>query len=348
MMDFTAPHFENPERLWLVAAALLGAVGLMIYSARARQRQLAAFADAAAVGRLLAAHSPARRAVRHALLLFGLACCGIALARPQWGEASETVDHQGDDTMFVLDTSKSMLVADVRPNRLERAKLAIEDYLRRHGRGRVGLVVFAGQAFLQCPLTLDYDAFTDSLRSIDEKSIPVPGSDLGRALDEASRALEKNEGRKVLVLLTDGEDLAGAGVKRAAELAKNRVTVYTVGIGTEAGGMIQIYGESGALQPLQDQRGQAVVSRLDEKTLRTIAETTGGEYQPLGVIGDGMDKVRRAVTTDAAKPSAAVVRTRGIDRFHFPLGVAIASLIAESLVGTRARRSRPARTSNSP
>lgn len=345
-MDFTAPHFENPERLWLVAAALLGAGALLIYSARARRQQLAAFADESIVERLLGAHSPGRRAVRQALLLLGLACCGIALARPQWGEASETLDHQGDDTMFVLDTSKSMLVADVRPNRLERAKLAIEDYLRRHGRGRVGLVVFAGQAFLQCPLTLDYDAFTETLRAIDERAIPVPGSDLGRALDEAARALEKNEGRRVLVLLTDGEDLAGAGVKRAAELTKNRVIVYTVGIGTEAGGLIQVFGETGALQPLQDQRGQPVVSRLDEKTLRTIAETTGGEYQSLGAIGDGMDKVRRAVTTGATKPSAALVRTRGIDRFHFPLGVAIASLIAESLVGTRARRSRMIRSSN--
>src|SRR5687767_9651309 len=108
-MDFTAPHFENPERLWAAAAALLGTVALLISSARARQRQLAAFAEPLLIERLLSAHSPTRRAVRHVLLLFGLACCGIALARPQWGEASETVDHQGDDTMFVLDTSKSML-----------------------------------------------------------------------------------------------------------------------------------------------------------------------------------------------------------------------------------------------
>jgi Ca-activated chloride channel family protein len=203
----------------------------------------------------------------------------VALARPQWGQETDTSAASGEDTIFLLDTSKSMLAADVRPNRLERAKLAIEDYLRRHGRGRVGLVVFAGQAFLQCPLTLDYDAFSDTLRSIDVNAIPVPGSDLGRALDEGSRALEKNEGRKLLVLLTDGEDLAGAGVRKAAELVKKDIVIYTVGVGTPAGSVIQVPAEPGGLQPLLDGEGRPVVSKLDEKTLEQIAKSTGGEYQ---------------------------------------------------------------------
>jgi Ca-activated chloride channel homolog len=342
-MDFTSPHFENPGWLWLAAAAVLGMLLLLLYSARARRRQLASFAEAGAIERLLAAHSPARRAIKSALGLLSILLLGVALARPQWGEESERIDREGEDTVFVLDTSKSMLVPDVLPNRLERAKLSIQDYLRRHGRGRVGLVIFAGQAFLQCPLTLDYDAFTDTLQALDEKSMPVPGSDLGRALDEGARALEKNEGRRVLVLLTDGEDLAGAGVTEAAELAKQKITVYSVGVGTAEGGLIQIAGENGLVQPLLDKAGQPVVSRLDEKTLRTIAETTGGEYQALGQIGEGMDKVRSAVTTGATRPSEALVRTRGVDRFHFPLGVAILALVGESLVGTR-RKNRGAET----
>lgn len=340
-MDFTAPHFENPGWLWLTGLALAALAGLMAWSARVRLERLRLFADPQMAGRLLAAHSPARRRVRHALALWGMALLGAALARPQWGEESERLDLQGEDTIFVLDTSKSMLVADVLPNRLERAKLAIQDYLRRHGRGRVGLVVFAGQAFLQCPLTLDYDAFIETLRAVDEKSIPVSGSDLARALDEAALALEKNEGRRLLVLLTDGEDLAGAGVKEAEEIARQKITVYTVGVGTAAGGLIQIYDENGALTPVLDKDGQPVISKLDEKTLRAVADVTGGEYHALGAIGEGMDRVRASVSSAEGKSRQAFIRTRGIDRFHFPLGVAILLLVAESLIGARRRSPSP-------
>ncbi len=340
-MDFANPHFENPDRLWLLAAALVAAIALIVYSFRARRRQLASFADETLTARLLSAHSPVRRVFKNALVLFAIVFFGTALARPQWGLQAEKLEQQGEDTIFVLDTSKSMLVADVRPNRLERAKLAMLDYVRRHGRGRVGLVVFAGQAFLQCPLTLDYDAFSDTLRAVDVTAVPVPGSDVGRGLDEAARALEKNPGRKLIVLLTDGEDLAGAGVQKAEELAKQKVTIYTVGVGTNPGGLIQIYNETGALDSLRDQNGQPVVSHLDEKTLKAIAEATRGEYQALGGIGEGMDKVRVAVTTGGVKLAEGLIRTSGIDRFQIPLGVAIVLLVVESLTGTRRKTRAP-------
>jgi Ca-activated chloride channel family protein len=248
----------------------------------------------------------------------------------------------GEDTIFALDTSKSMLAADVRPNRLERAKIAIEDYLRRHARGRVGLVVFAGQAFLQCPLTLDYDAFVETLRSVDVNAVPVPGSDVGRAIDEASRALAKNEGRKIVVLITDGEDLEARGIRQAEESAKQGVSVFTVGVGTAAGSVIQVPAEPSGLQPLRDKEGRPVVSRLDENTLRQISEKTGGSYQPLGVIGDGMDKVRVAISTDGKNKRDQLVRTRGIDRFHWPLGIALLVLLVEPLLRTRVRLRRAA------
>jgi Ca-activated chloride channel family protein len=286
--------------------------------------------------RLLESLSPVRRGLKIALILLGVAFLGMAIARPQWGQERDTTTGTGEDTIFVLDTSKSMLAADVLPNRLERAKLAIQDYLRRHARGRVGLVVFAGQAFLQCPLTLDYDAFSDTLHMVDVNAIPVGGSDLARALDEATRALEKNEGRRVVVLITDGEDLAGSGVKTAEKLGTKGVTVYTVGVGTEAGTVVQVQSETGGgLQPLLDDKGQAVVSRLDEKTLDQIAEATGGEYQRLGTIGDGMDKVRHAVANVSSRNRDAIVRTRGIDRYHWPLAVALLLLLGEPLIRDR-------------
>jgi Ca-activated chloride channel family protein len=338
-VDFSAPHFENPLCLWVAGFALAGLGALIFFASAARRRQLAVFVDDSVLGGLLRTYSPLRRAIKDGLILLAVTLLGVALARPQWGQQSDTSAVSGEDTIFLLDTSKSMLAADVRPNRLERAKLAIEDYLRRHANGRVGLVVFAGQAFLQCPLTLDYDAFSDTLRSVDVNAIPVPGSDLGRALDEGSRALEKNEGRKLLVLLTDGEDLAGSGVRKAAELVKKDIVIYTVGVGTPAGSVIQVPGEPGGFQPLLDGEGRPVVSRLDEKTLEEIAKDTGGEYQLLGAIGDGMDKVRQAVTSGTENGRNQVVRRRGIDRFHWPLGIALSLLLVEPLL--RLRRGAP-------
>src|SRR5947199_5213520 len=127
-------------------------------------------------------HSPFRRTLKNFLLVLAIAGTGIALARPQWGETAEISRALGEDILFLVDCSKSMLATDVRPSRLGRAKYAILDFVQRHGSGRVGLVAFAGQAFLQCPLTFDYDAFRESLLDVTEKTIPVPGTDIGRAL----------------------------------------------------------------------------------------------------------------------------------------------------------------------
>ena len=187
-----------------------------------------------------------------------------------------------------------MLASDVAPNRLQRAKLAILDYVQRHGHGRVGLVAFAGQAFLQCPLTFDYGAFQDALMAIDDKTIPVPGTDIGRALDEAYRAMDKNERQKVLVLLTDGEDLEKGGVRTAEALAKQGRRGVHVGVGTPAGAEIQILNEQGKPELVRDSRGEVVRSRLDETTLRAIAQATHGAYYPLGPLGEGLAKVRLA------------------------------------------------------
>jgi len=341
-MDFTDPHLDAPASLWLLPLALLGLGALYFLSHLARHQQLASFVDSSLLGQLLASHSPLRRFIKVALLFVAVFFLIFALARPQWGEERDTTAASGEDTIFVLDTSKSMLAADVRPNRLERAKIAIEDYLRRHGRGRVGLVVFAGQAFLQCPLTLDYDAFADTLRSVDVNAVPVPGSDVGRAIDEASKALDKNEGRKIMVLLTDGEDLEARGIRQAEALAKKGVTIFTVGVGTAAGSVIQVPSDASGQQPLLDKQGRPVVSRLDEDTLRQISEKTGGSYQPLGVIGDGMDKVRAAVSSAGKRKVDQLVRTRGIDRYHLPLGIALLLLLVEPLLRTRVRDRRTA------
>jgi Ca-activated chloride channel homolog len=336
-MNLSHPHFADPEWLWLAVLGPLVLAALQLYSSWRRMQQLARMAAPEVLHELTRSHSPGRRLLKNLMLVVALSVAGIALARPQWGEQQEAGQALGDDLVFILDCSRSMLAADVMPSRMQRAKLAILDFMRRHGHSRLGLVAFAGQAFLQCPLTYDYGAFEDALMAVDDKAIPIPGTDVGLALQEAYRAMEPGERRKLLILLTDGEDLEKGGIKAAEELAKKGVTVFTIGVGTPAGAEIQIINEQGRTELQRDSKGEVVRSRLDENTLRTIAQATHGAYYPLGPVGEGLGKVRLAIESGGAS-GFAPARKFGVDRFHAFVASMILLLIMESLIGTRKLR----------
>ncbi len=334
-MYFQAPQFADPRWLWLAVLGPLALLALQVYAARARRRQLAQVASPDFLTSLTQSHSPARRVVKNILLILGIAAIGIALARPQWGVREIASQNLSEDIVFAIDCSRSMLAADVSPNRLQRAKLAVQDFVRRHTNGRVGLVAFAGQAFLQCPLTFDHGSFEDALLALDDKTIVVPGTDVGRALDESFHAMEKMDRKKIIVLITDGEDLQKGGVKIATKLAATNVVVFTVGVGTEAGGEIRVTNEQGQEELLRDSKGQVVRSRLDEPTLRDIARATKGSYEPLGALGEGLAKVRLAVESKDFFSGGSPTQRFGVDRYHVPIAIALALLIIESLIGTR-------------
>jgi Ca-activated chloride channel family protein len=336
-MDLRHPHFAEPVWLWLAVLAPLGLLALQRYAAWARKKRLALFAAPELVPDLVRSHSPVRRALKNAFLVLAVAGIGITLARPQWGETTEVSTALGEDILFVLDCSRSMLASDAPPNRLTRAKFAILDFVQKHGRGRVGLVAFSGQAFLQCPLTFDYDAFRDALMSVDEKTIPVPGTDIGRALDEGFRAMEKNDRHKVLVLVTDGEDLEKSGVAMARSLADKGIVVHCIGVGTANGSSIRVVNERGMPELLRDRDGNVVQSRLDETTLAEIAQATHGTYQPLGPLGEGLNHVRHLVESSTNAADAAKARKLGVDRFYVPLSAVVGLIVLESMIGTRRR-----------
>lgn len=336
-MNLAHPHFAEPAWLWLALLGPLALFALQRYSARMRRRQLARLATAEVLANLTASHSPLRRTLKDILALLAVAGIGVALARPQWGEYENAGQLLGEDMVFLLDCSRSMLATDISPSRLERARMAILDSVQSRGRGRVGLVAFAGQAFLQCPLTYDYAAFQDALTSIDDKTIPVPGTDLGRAIEEGFQAMDKTDSRKVLVLLTDGEDLEKGGVRMAQKLREEGVVVFTLGVGTPAGAEIRLINEQGQSVLLRDAKGQVVRSRLDEPTLKSIAQATRGAYYSLGPLGEGLARVRLAVDSLEQTGPAAPGRRAGVDRFHFVVAGVLLLLGAESLIGTRRR-----------
>ena len=336
-MNFAHFHFAEPRWLGLAILGPLVLGALQGYSAWARRKQLALLAAPHFVEELTRSHSPVRRALKHALLVLAVAGIGLAMARPQWGQREEAGQMLGEDVVFILDCSRSMLATDVTPDRLHRARLAILDFVHRRGRSRVGLVAFAGQAFLQCPLTFDYGAFEDALMAIDDRTIPILGTDVGTALEEGFRAMEKGERRKLMVMLTDGEDLEKGALRAAESLAKRGAIIFTIGIGTPAGSEIQVVNEQGKPELLRDSKGEVVRSRLDEATLRGIAQLTRGGYFPLGPLGEGLAKVQLALETVNTPSGSSPARKLGVDRFYIFIAAVLVLLVAESLIGTRRR-----------
>jgi len=336
-MDIPNFHFAEPEWLWLAILAPAALVALQIYAERARQKQVATFAAAELLEKLLASHSPFRRAIKNFLLFLTVAGMALAMARPQWGVTSEISQAFGEDVVFVVDCSRSMLARDVLPTRLGRAKNAVEDFVQKHGKGRVGLVAFAGEAFIQCPLTFDYDAFREAVRALDDRTIPVAGTDIGRALEEASHAMDTGERRKFMILITDGEDLEQSGIKTAETLAKKGVFICAVGVGTPKGGAIQFTNNNGAVEILRDSKGNIVESKLDESTLRSLAAATHGVYQPLGPLGEGLTHIRQYIEADPHSVEFTRARRSGVDRYYIPLAMVTFLLFLEPLLGTRRR-----------
>jgi len=328
-------HFVDPHWLWLAVLGPVLLAGLQIYAARARRRQLDLMASPHFVRQLTASHSPMRRRIKEILLLLVFVFAGLALARPQWGSVTRQNHWLGEDIIFVMDCSLSMTTTDILPTRMQRAKYSVLDFVRRQSHGRVGLVAFAGSAFIQCPLTFDNGAFEESLMSLDEKTMAIPGTDLGRALNEAYQAMDKTSRHKMVILVTDGEDLENSGVTAARRLATNKVVIFTVGVGTPAGKEVQIVNAAGQTELLRNAQGEIVLSRLDEKTLRTIAQVTGGSYYPLGPLGDGLMHVGAAMQEVDVASELRQTDRQGVDHFYWPLAVALAALVLESLLGTR-------------
>ena len=301
---------------------------------------MARFAAAHLLGRLTRNVAPGRRLLKKGLWLLAIFCCFLALARPQYGFTWVEVKRKGIDILFAIDTSRSMLTEDIRPNRLERAKLAIIDFAGQLEGDRVGLLPFAGSAFLLCPLTIDYNAFETSLAAIDTAIIPRGGTDLAAAISLAETSLLDNSNHKILILLTDGENLEGDALAAATKAAQNGMTIFTVGVGTTEGELIPISG-GGPGRFVQDGSGKFITSRLDEPALTAIAEASGGIYVPLGNNGEGLERIYEQKLSLIPKKELAEKKHKvPLERFTWPLGAAIMLLMLEFIIsGRKAERS---------
>lgn len=332
-MSFGAP-------LWLWALLVLPALAFLFLRAEKRSAvRLKEFVAPKLLPELGATVNRFRRAFRFALLLLGLGLAIAALAQPRYGYTYEEVKRKGLDLIIAVDTSRSMLANDVPPNRLQRVKLTAQDLISELRGDRVGLIAFAGRAFLQAPLTIDYDAAVTALNELDTNIIPEGGTNISEAITLAVKTFGKSAiGNRALIIFTDGEDLAGDAVKVAQAAADSGVRIFTVGVGTSEGSLIPLPGQDGGTAFVKDPSGQVVKSKLDEKRLREIAEATGGVFLPLG---NGPATMRKLYDEGLAKMQAGEIDTKmsrqPIERYQWPLGAALCALAASLLVSERKR-----------
>ncbi len=331
-------QFLYPEFLWFGGVACLAATGLMAWAARRRRRDL----DQAVAPRLrdalLASVSPVRRAAKSSLAILALAALSVALARPIRGYEEHEVKSRGIDVMVALDTSKSMDATDIAPSRLERAKLGIARFVDGLHGDRVGLVPFAGDAFVTCPQTLDHAAFLESLQELDTDTMPLGGTDLAAAIREAETALAESGGdQKVLLLITDGEALQGDALASAEQAAKAGITIHTIGVGTQQGELLR-RADGGYVV---DEAGQPVRSMLDERGLQAIAAAAGGRYEPLGRRAEGLLAIRDEVLSALPKSElGGRLRRTPIEAAELPLGIAVVALVLGFVLRESRRRVR--------
>jgi Ca-activated chloride channel family protein len=334
-------RFNQP---WWLVAGLIACLLLLIVWWGYDRRQSAAlsrFVSAHLRAELTRSFSTAKRRLQRGLYLVSVALLFVALAGPTYGFRWEKINRRGNEIVFALDTSRSMSTPDIKPNRLTRAKLAIDDFVNQLDGDAVGILAFAGSAFMVCPITLDYGAFHESLAAIDTDTIPRGGTNISSAIHEAQIALRRRPGSdKTLILVTDGEDLEGDALASARQAAQeDGLKIYTVGVGTAAGELIPIpAAEGGGF--VKDESGAFVKSKLDEPALTAIAAATGGFYVPLGTQGEGLETIYNRVLGPMAKHDLASRQQKiYTERYQWPLAGSLATLLLSLLIGNRKRGS---------
>jgi len=322
-------------RLWILHFLwILPLTGLILaVYGRRKGKALERIADPDLLIRLMGRYQRGRNFIKGILLICGLGLMIFALAGPKWGSQYQEVSQKGVDIMILVDVSPSMLVQDIKPDRLERARREILDFLRVVQGDRVGLVAFSGAAFIQCPLTLDYAALQMFLNILQPDLVPVPGTDLGAAIETGVSGFDfKSETDKVILLITDGEDNESRGMEAAQKALEKGLKIFVFGMGDTSGGPIPAGDGGGGFR--KDEQGNLILSRLDEEGLRKIASVTEGSYVR-SVSGDldldilYFDGIRSRTEVQTLKSGKIKVQE---ERFSLFLLVALLLLLVEGLI----------------
>lgn len=325
-------RFEQPEYfnlIWIVAFVLF----MAFWGNQRRKRRATSFVADPLLPKLAGQQTFQKYQNRVIWLSLALVFMVTALAQPRWGFEWEDLRQEGADLIVALDVSNSMLSEDIKPNRLERAKFKVADLLRMLEGDRIGLVAFAGTSFLQCPLTLDYQAAEMFLKAMETDLIPIQGTAIGHAINTSIRAFSQMEKKsRALILITDGEDHEGKVVSAIQHAQEEGVRIFVIGIGGDTA--VPVPRKPGQQSLKKDSEGNVVLSRINEPLLQKIAEDTGGTYIR-SVTGDldlktiYLDNIKQRVDRRELKSTR---RKRWQDRFQWFILLALACLIAEKAI----------------
>ncbi len=329
-------RFEHKEYFLLLLLIPL-AVGLYYYIQYQTKKQLQKIGNLDLINRLMPGRDDKKLLIKFIsfnIIIFFLI---LALAQPQMGTKMEKVQRKGIDVVIALDVSKSMLSQDVVPSRLDKSKLLIQTLLKKLDGDRVGLVVFAGNAYLQMPLTVDYSSLLLYLRSINTNSVPTQGTIITDALETSEKAFKQTDKKyKAIIVITDGEDHEEDAISKAEELASDGTKIFTIGVGTANGGTIPVYDQIGnKVDEKKDENGQVIVSKMNANMLQALAKGGNGNYYLL----DNSNQVADFLSKDIAKIETKTINdkvfTDFVEQFQYFLLFALLVLIADFFITYR-------------
>ena len=329
-------QFEHPEYLWALLA--LPALVVVFYALRRWKRNLLRrFVSQGLTHQLAPDLSAAKYSVKVVALLLGVGCLILAAANPQVGTRLEEVKREGIDLFVAMDVSLSMKCEDIRPSRLEKAKRDVSNLLGKLRGDRVGLIVFAGDAFVQFPLTSDYSAADLFISAVDVDAVPTPGTMIGSAIELALKSFTDDAPtQKAIIIVSDGENTEGDLASAIDDANKQGVKIYCVGMGTAEGAPIPIYNAAGDRTDYKrDRNGTIVVTKLDESMLQQIASATGGTFRRATSGGDEIDDIFKEISSLQKTEFGSKQITGFESKYQYPLAMAILFLLVEVLLSER-------------
>ncbi len=330
-------RFANPDYLYLLLL-LPVLVLLYILNELRKNRFRRRLGNITLVDTLLPEMSVTRPAIKFILLLFAVAAGVIMLARPQFGSKIEDVKKQGVEVIIALDVSNSMLAEDIQPDRLTRAKQAISRLVDALDNDKIGLIVFAGDAYTQIPVTTDYVSAKMFLSTISPEMVPKQGTAIGAAISLGMRSFTPGEGKsRAMIIITDGENHVDDPVKVAEEAGKEGIVIYTIGIGSTEGVPVPVE-VNGKKEYLKDQQGNTVITRLDEDILKKIAMVTNGTYVRASNSNIGLDEIFSDIKKMKKQELESTMYTEYNDQFQIFAAIFLFLLIVEFIIMDRKNR----------
>ena len=326
-------RYDNIDFLYFLVLIPLIAIGLYFYN-RWQKKSIEKFGDENLVTELMQNHSKARKNIKNTLFIFSIAFLIIGISNPQIGTKMEEVKREGVDLMIAIDLSHSMMAQDIKPNRLERAKQAISRLIDKLEGDRIGLVVFAGEAYVQLPITTDYSAAKLFLSTVNTSIIPTQGTKIGNAIDLCVKSFDQeNNQNKAIIIITDGENHDEEAISSAKIAQEQNIYIHTLGMGLTKGGPIPIYNKYGSTSEFRkDREGNIIITKLNEKILKEIAQTGMGTYIRANNSKSGLSVLFDEINKMEKKEIGTMIFTNYKDRFQIFIGISLILLILNLII----------------